>query len=718
MSQDYYFLKPVVSEYPSIIPTNRVKVIGRAESSDILVDNHFLSFIHASIVKKADSIILVDLGSSNGTFVNDQRISRAILGNGDKIKFGSVRYELVKVETKKVVPKSKDLIEPPSTKELLNSTKVVNNFSHQPIKEIKPVEKKREQAIEGESTEDFVKRSLETKVDHTVENINKESARDHTPFIKSQDHQDSTRTLNEKAVMENIFEGEESHHDHNIRLKEESDGRAILELFPEFEFTEFIFEEDVKRKSLNFADNRPSIESTLTFGNYIHEIDYTNSSYSSLNLTADVEKKSNPKNKIMAVPLESFGLDKEIVTIKKDKFFLNEVVGLEYEVYDSDGRLENPFEFEKNIPIEDDQVIKLHKDVMNLYLRKTRTPPKTIAPKWYEQDKFLFGLIFSFSLLWVGLTFLSISIGSLVKEKKDIPEEIDRILIRKKIKRTTTTRAPTTTRPITTTRPPTTRPPRTTRPPTTRPPRTTRPQAVAAPKPKPKPKAPAPPRKVVTPVTIPQPPKLSAAEKLKKANLGRFSKLKGKFSKLLNKVNNDTSAVSYDDTQSTDLSASRAGSISGASVGTVRANSAGIGDIGKSQGSFGTGSSINSGGKGFGTGGIGAVGNGTGTKTVLLGSLDPRLIQNILRQHMPQFSYCYEQELERISKKLGTTLELRFTITGQGRVQSPNIKSRAFNLTSKGLTCFNTVLLGIQFPKPKGGGIVKVKQPLNMEPKF
>ena len=742
MSQDYYFLKPVVQEYPSIVPTNRTKVIGRAESCDVLVDNHFLSFIHASIIKKNNEIVLIDLGSSNGTFVNDQKISRALLSKGDKVKFGSVRYELMRVEAKQEV-KEKFQTTPPTTKQLLNDPEVVNNFSHQSNLDAESEDLSHLEldiSKKDETNASIVKTALEEKVENS--NIDETSLGevnerpledldtiDHNPFIRSKDKADSTRTLNEKAIMEDFFADEQERLDHEIKLREESDGRAILELFPEFAFTEFIFEEDVKRKSLNFADNRPSIETTMTFGNYIHDIDYTNSSYSTLNLTGDVEKKSNPKNKVMSVPLESFGLDKEIVSIKKDKFFLNEVSGLEYEVYDSDGRIEDPFEFDKKIAIEDDQVIKLNKDVMNLYLRKTRTPPKTIAPKWYEQDKFLFGLIAFIFILWSGLTALSISIGKVEIIKKDIPEEIDRILIRKKIRRTTTTRATTTTRRATTTRPPTTRPPRTTRPPTTRPPRTTRPQAAQPPprpkpipkpisKPIPKPIAPAPPRKVVTPVTIPQPPKISAAEKLKKANLGRMKKLQGKFTKLLNKVNNDSSAVSYDDTQNTDLSASSAGSISGANVGTVRANSAGIGDIGKAQGSFGTGSSINSGGKGFGSGGIGTVGNGTGTRTVLLGSLDPKLIQNILRQHMPQFGFCYEQELERISKKLGTTLEIKFTITGQGRVQSPNIRSQAFNLTSQGISCFNSVLLGIKFPKPKGGGIVKVKQPLNMEPKF
>jgi pSer/pThr/pTyr-binding forkhead associated (FHA) protein len=65
-----------------------ILTVGRAASNDIVVDNLAVSSFHARIVCENGVFTLEDLNSTNGTFVNDQRISQATLNNNDSIMIG------------------------------------------------------------------------------------------------------------------------------------------------------------------------------------------------------------------------------------------------------------------------------------------------------------------------------------------------------------------------------------------------------------------------------------------------------------------------------------------------------------------------------------------------------------------------------------------------------------------------------------------------------
>jgi hypothetical protein len=100
------------------------------------------------------------------------------------------------------------------------------------------------------------------------------------------------------------------------------------------------------------------------------------------------------------------------------------------------------------------------------------------------------------------------------------------------------------------------------------------------------------------------------------------------------------------------------------------------------------------------------------TRTVVLGSIDPDLLRKILREYIPQFRYCYQKELAR-NPEVDGTIDLDFVINGQGKVSKSTIKSKNGNFSNSGMDCVDGVLKIIPFPKPKGGGIVEVRQPLN-----
>ena len=70
-------------------------VIGRSPGADIVIGDDFVSGKHARISPAGDGAVLEDLGSTNGTVLNGQRISApANLRTGDAIDIGSVRMKV------------------------------------------------------------------------------------------------------------------------------------------------------------------------------------------------------------------------------------------------------------------------------------------------------------------------------------------------------------------------------------------------------------------------------------------------------------------------------------------------------------------------------------------------------------------------------------------------------------------------------------------------
>ena len=69
-------------------------VIGRREDCDLRIPLGEVSRKHCRIVRDGDSLKLEDLGSSNGTFLNGQRVQEALLTPGDTIQVGPVVFVL------------------------------------------------------------------------------------------------------------------------------------------------------------------------------------------------------------------------------------------------------------------------------------------------------------------------------------------------------------------------------------------------------------------------------------------------------------------------------------------------------------------------------------------------------------------------------------------------------------------------------------------------
>jgi diguanylate cyclase (GGDEF)-like protein len=70
-------------------------VIGRSSKCDIQIDQESISRNHSKILNTGKSILVRDLGSTNGTYVNDDPVDEYVLRDGDLIKIGRTIFKFL-----------------------------------------------------------------------------------------------------------------------------------------------------------------------------------------------------------------------------------------------------------------------------------------------------------------------------------------------------------------------------------------------------------------------------------------------------------------------------------------------------------------------------------------------------------------------------------------------------------------------------------------------
>ena len=68
--------------------------LGRHPDSEIMLDDITVSRRHAAIEQTTEGYVVTDAGSLNGTYVNQERIERAVLHHGDELQVGKFRLVL------------------------------------------------------------------------------------------------------------------------------------------------------------------------------------------------------------------------------------------------------------------------------------------------------------------------------------------------------------------------------------------------------------------------------------------------------------------------------------------------------------------------------------------------------------------------------------------------------------------------------------------------
>jgi pSer/pThr/pTyr-binding forkhead associated (FHA) protein len=81
-----------------ILPGSQ-KTVGRAAGADFIVDAGMVSRAHCRLSATSIEVEVLDLGSTNGTYVNGQRITRALLRHGDQLDIGRVSLLVVQAQS-------------------------------------------------------------------------------------------------------------------------------------------------------------------------------------------------------------------------------------------------------------------------------------------------------------------------------------------------------------------------------------------------------------------------------------------------------------------------------------------------------------------------------------------------------------------------------------------------------------------------------------------
>jgi pSer/pThr/pTyr-binding forkhead associated (FHA) protein len=80
------------------LPPGAVKTVGRAPRADFVVDTALVSRLHCRITAMDDKLEVIDLSSTNGTYVNDRRVRKANLAAGDRLRVGRVELTVARAE--------------------------------------------------------------------------------------------------------------------------------------------------------------------------------------------------------------------------------------------------------------------------------------------------------------------------------------------------------------------------------------------------------------------------------------------------------------------------------------------------------------------------------------------------------------------------------------------------------------------------------------------
>jgi pSer/pThr/pTyr-binding forkhead associated (FHA) protein len=81
-----------------VLPEGRDVIIGRSSDLDVTLMEDMVSRRHAVLRVQGGRIEIQDRGSTNGTFVNGEKISKAVVGKGDRILIGTSIMKVVEAD--------------------------------------------------------------------------------------------------------------------------------------------------------------------------------------------------------------------------------------------------------------------------------------------------------------------------------------------------------------------------------------------------------------------------------------------------------------------------------------------------------------------------------------------------------------------------------------------------------------------------------------------
>ena len=145
--------------------------------------------------------------------------------------------------------------------------------------------------------------------------------------------------------------------------------------------------------------------------------------------------------------------------------------------------------------------------------------------------------------------------------------------------------------------------------------------------------------------------------------------------------------------------------------GNAETTLGGLGNKGNGMGRVGTGK----GAAGNGNGIVGsqirvAIRSDGPEEAVVMGAIDRDAVAEAINAHRDEFRLCYEREINAETPNLAGQIGTSFVIGPSGRVTHAGIESSSLK-NANAERCVLAVLKRIDFPIPKGGGVVEVHYP-------
>lgn len=641
-------------------------LVGRIEGADIVIRHHAVSGIHAVLEVTQKGARVFDMNSTNGTFVNGEKAVVQAVKIGDKVKIADVEFTFEEYGKSDILPPILDSLEP----------------------------------SKGQAR---VKASVDLPK---------------TPIVEEKD---------DDGIPYVVYP---------------------LAADPKAEFSEYIFEEEAQLYPIFKYDfSQQSVEIIILHNDQIYSVDYIPSSPGQYYL-----KGFKPSNDDVEFPYLRRDEKVPFLNLRSDGVDVTPMPG--FKAYHlSDDLLEETNR--GSIFLDGQNILRLVNGDIEIYIRNIQAPPKVKAAPFFSRDKdlkkYIWFIFFILSFIAIGINYFEVD-EEIEKEKR--PERVATILYKRKVFKPKVKPTPV--------KKPTPKP---------KPKPKVKPKPISKPKPvvaKPKPvkvkvtktpskapskkpvvkkkviknaslktkspnkkvvkSKPAPAKKPTTRKSKRPSPKLGARRKANPKKVRRFSKTPRK---TVGRVDTYKSKR-FKSTISTMLakggslsgvktkSAGATGFTGGARVGGGSTAGKGLKSAGitTSAGSF-TGSTVGTADTSTGAEGLsnkaGIYTAGIPSETVVLGSMDPDVIRRILREHIPQFRYCYQRALDNSGSTISGIVKMDFVIGASGSVS--RAAANGSRIPSKVRGCIAGVLRGIQFPKPLGGGRVEVSQPLSLAAK-
>ena len=91
-----WILRAMIGRHPRTLrlPPGAGRTLGRSTTADFVIDNALISRVHCRLTATEQQLVIEDLRSTNGTFVNEARIRLATLEAGDRVRVGQVELSV------------------------------------------------------------------------------------------------------------------------------------------------------------------------------------------------------------------------------------------------------------------------------------------------------------------------------------------------------------------------------------------------------------------------------------------------------------------------------------------------------------------------------------------------------------------------------------------------------------------------------------------------